>query len=207
MARTWKGAQAAALALSLCTGSVLAQANIVVNGSFEAGLASWSESNFLLQGFDFGIDSAAHSGSNAFFGGAVESLGFLSQSLATIAGNTYDVDFWLASDGFLPNQLQVAINGQTVLSRDDILLQPYAAYHTTFVASSAVSQLQFGLRNDSGLLHLDDVSVAAVPEPEISLMMALGLGALAFARRRRSFKHGAAQSDRHRRHSQPAKLT
>lgn len=184
MARTWKGAQAAALALSLCTGSVLAQANIVVNGSFEAGLASWSESNFLLQGFDFGIDSAAHSGSNAFFGGAVESLGFLGQSLATIAGNTYDVDFWLASDGFLPNQLQVAINGQTVLSRDDILLQPYAAYHTTFVANSAVSQLQFGLRNDSGLLHLDDVAVAAVPEPEISLMMAIGLGALAFARRR-----------------------
>jgi len=184
MARTWKGAHAAALALSLCSGSVLAQANIVVNGSFESGLASWSASNFLLQGFDFGIDSAAHSGSNAFFGGAIENLGFLSQSLATNAGSTYDVNFWLASDGFLPNQLRVVVNGQTILSRDDILLQPYAAYHTTFVANGTVSQLQFGFRNDSGLLHLDDVSVAAIPEPEISLMMALGLGALAFARGR-----------------------
>ena len=184
MARTWKGAQAAALALSLCSGSVLAQANIVVNGSFESGLAAWSTSNFLLQGFDFGIDSAAHSGSNAFFGGAIEGLGFLSQSLATTAGNTYDIDFWLASDGFLPNQLRVVVNGQTLLSRDDILLQPYAAYHTTFVANGAVSQLQFGFRNDSGVLHLDDVAVAAIPEPEISLMMAIGLGAVAFARRR-----------------------
>jgi hypothetical protein len=185
MARTWKkGAQVAALALSLCSGSVLAQANIVVNGSFESGLASWSTSNFLLQGFDFGIDSAAHSGSNAFFGGAIEGLGFLSQSLATTAGNTYNVDFWLASDGFLPNQLRVVVNGQAILSRDDILLQPYAAYHTTFVANGAVSQLQFGFRNDSGVLHLDDVAVAAIPEPEISLMMAIGLGAVAFARRR-----------------------
>jgi hypothetical protein len=184
MARTWKGAHAAALVLSLCSGSVLAQANIVVNGSFESGLASWSPSNFLLQGFDYGIDSAAHSGSSAFYGGAIEGLGLLSQSLATTAGNTYNVDFWLASDGFLPNQFRVVINGQTILSRDDILLQPYAAYHTTFVANSAVSQLQFGFRNDSGLLHLDDVSVAVVPEPEISLMMAIGLGALAFARRR-----------------------
>jgi hypothetical protein len=35
MARTWKGAQAAALALSLCSGSVVTQANIVVNGSVE----------------------------------------------------------------------------------------------------------------------------------------------------------------------------
>ena len=175
MARTWKGAHAVALALSLCSGSVLAQANIVVNGSFESGLAFWSPSNFLLQGFDYGIDSAAHSGSNAFFGGAIEGLGFLSQSLATTAGNTYDVDFWLASDGFLTNQFRVVVNGQTILSRDDILLQPYAAYHTTFMANGAVSQLQFGFRNDSGVLHLDDVSVAVVPEPEISLMMAIGL--------------------------------
>jgi len=94
----------------------------------------------------------------------------------------YNVDFWLASDGFLPNQLRVVLNGETILSRDDILLQPYAAYHTTFVASGALSQLQFGFRNDSGLLHLDDVSVAAIPEPEIGLMMAIGLGALALAR-------------------------
>jgi hypothetical protein len=162
----------------------LAQANIVANGSFESGLTSWSPSNFFLQGFDFGIDSAAHSGSNAFFGGAIEGLGFLGQSLATTAGITYNVDFWLASDGFLPNQLRVVVNGQTLLSRDDILLQPYAAYHTTFIANGAVSQLQFGFRNDSGLLHLDDVSVAVIPEPEISLMMAIGLGALAFARGR-----------------------
>jgi hypothetical protein len=47
MARTWKGAQAAALALSLCSRSVLAQANLVVNGSVESGPASWSVSDFL----------------------------------------------------------------------------------------------------------------------------------------------------------------
>jgi hypothetical protein len=184
--RPWKAAQVAgALAFSLWTGSALAQANIVVNGGFESGLASWSTAGFFAQGFDFGVDNAAHSGSNAFYGGAIDGLGFLSQSLPTNVGATYDVNFWLASDGFLPNQLRVVVNGQTVLSRDDLLLQPYGAFHTSFIATGASSQLQFGFRNDSGLLHLDDVAVAVIPEPDISLLMAVGLGALAVAQRRR----------------------
>ena len=84
----------------------------------------------------------------------------------------YDVDFWLASDGFLPNQLQVAVDGVPLLALDDILVQPYAARHASFVATSGSSVLQFGFRNDSGLLHLDDVRVAAIPEPAINLLMA-----------------------------------
>jgi hypothetical protein len=36
--------------------------NIVVNGGFESGLAGWSTSGFQIQGFDFGIDSFAHTG-------------------------------------------------------------------------------------------------------------------------------------------------
>ena len=186
MARAWKGAHTtAALALCMCASSVIAQANIVLNGGFESGLASWSTTSFFAQGFDFGIDNAAHTGSNAFFGGAVGELGFLSQTLPTTVGVAYDVNLWLASDGFLPNQFRVVVNGQTLFSRDDVFPQSYSAIHTTFVASTALSQLQFGFRDDSGVLHLDDVSVSAVPEPAVSALMAVGLGALALLRRRR----------------------
>jgi len=189
MKRPWAGAQAAGiLTLTLCAGPALAQANIVVNGGFESGLASWTTASFFAQGFDYGIANTAHSGTSAFFGGAIGELGFLRQTVATQAGVRYDVDFWLASDGFLPNQFQVAVNGVPLLNLDDIVVQPYSAGHASFVATSGPSALQFGFRNDSGLLHLDDVRVAAIPEPAINLLMAAGLGALALLRRRRGLK-------------------
>jgi len=173
---------AGALALSFCAAAAHAQANLVVNGSFESGLASWTTNGFLLQGFDYGIDNAAQSGSSAFYGGAIESLGYLNQTFATQAGQTYNVDFWLASDGFLPNRFQVLANGQILLDLEDILIQPYGARHTAFTAIGPTTQLQFGFRSDSGLLHLDNVTVA-IPEPETVVLLALGLGALAARRR------------------------
>ena len=177
---------AGVLAFSACAGAANAQVNVLVNGGFETGLASWTTSGFTLQGYDYGIDQAAHSGSNAFYGGAIGGLGFLSQSFASVAGQMYGIDLWLSSDGFLPNQFQVLVNGQTLLNREDILIQPYGLLHTSFVATGAMTQLQFAFRNDSGSLHLDDVNVAAIPEPTTTALMAAGLGALAFLRRRRA---------------------
>jgi hypothetical protein len=178
----WAARAAGAIALSL--GATIAHAqNLVLNGSFESGLTSWPTNGFLSQGFDYGIDNAAQSGSNAFYGGAIGALGFLNQTFATQAGQMYNVDFWLASDGFLPNRLQVVANGQVLLDREDILIQPYSALHTAFTANGQTTQLQFGFRSDSGLLHLDNVAVTAVPEPEMVVLLALGLGALAVRRR------------------------
>ena len=186
MRRPWARAKAAgALALTLCAGSALGQVNVIANGGFESGLSSWTTTGFFSLGFDYGVDNLAHSGTAAFFGGAIGALGFLQQSVATQPGTTYDIDFWLRSDGFLPNQFQVLVNGSVVLNRDDILLQPYGALHASFVASSAMTQLQFGFRNDSGFLHFDDVRVAAIPEPSIGLLMGAGLGVIAVLRRRR----------------------
>jgi hypothetical protein len=174
---------AGALALTLCAASAHSQASVIVNGSFESGLASWSTSGFTLQGYDYGIDNAAQSGTSAFYGGAIEGLGFLSQSFASVAGQRYDIDFWLASDGFLPNQFQVLASGQVLLDLQDILIQPYGAMHTAFTATGASTQLQFGFRNDSGALHLDNVTVAAIPEPTTLVLLAIGLGGLAIRRR------------------------
>jgi hypothetical protein len=186
MQRPWARSTAAgALALALCAGPALGQVNVVANGGFESGLASWTTSGFVLLGFDFGVDNFAHSGTAAFFGGAIDGLGFLQQSVATQPGTPYDVDFWLASDGFLPNRFQVIVDGNVVLDREDILLQPYGAVHTSFVATGALTQLGFGFRNDSGLLHFDDVRVAAIPEPSTIALMGAGLGVVAFLRRRR----------------------
>ena len=185
-----KAAGAVTLALGVAA-AAHAQANVLVNGSFETGLASWTTSGFTLQGYDYGTDSAAQSGASAFYGGAVGGLGFLSQSFASIAGQQYGIDLWLASDGFLPNRFQVVANGQVLLDLEDVLLQPYRAVHTAFTATGSLTQLQFGFRNDSGSLHLDSVTVTAIPEPTTVILLALGLGGLAI-RRRQMLSSGAA---------------
>src|SRR5438552_3035571 len=74
--------------------------NLVTNGSFESNLTGWTASGFASLGFDYGIDSTtAHTGTNSFQGGALDSLGFLSQTVSSVAGTSYNIDLWLASDG------------------------------------------------------------------------------------------------------------
>ena len=157
--------------------------NLLVNGSFESGLASWTTSGFTLEGYDYGIDGDAQSGANAFYGGGIEQLGFLRQTISSVAGQLYDLDFWLKSDGFLPNRFEVIANGQVLLNLEDVLLQPYGAKHVSFTGTGNSTVLEFGFRDDAGALHFDNVTVSAVPEPLTSALLVLGLGAIAARRR------------------------
>jgi hypothetical protein len=162
--------------------------NIVVNGGFESGLAGWSTSGFQLQGFDFGIDSFAHTGNSSFQGGAIESLGFLSQSLATTAGTAYNIHLWLASDGFFENEFQVLWNGQVVYDSTDLFPQGFTQIVVDPIATGPVTSLSFGFRDDSGFLHVDDISVravSAVPEASTFALILVGLAALGRIDRRR----------------------
>ena len=125
--------------------------------------------------------------SNSFKGGAIESLGFLSQGLTIVAGTAYNIDLWLASDGFFENEFRVLWNGQVVYDKTNIFPQGFAQIVIDPIASGAFSMLSFGFRDDSGFLHIDDVSVravAAIPEPSQLALIAVGLGFLAGAARR-----------------------
>jgi hypothetical protein len=182
MKRTWIVA-AAALAAGGLSGA--AQANILMNGSFESGLANWTTTGFIAQDFDFGIDNTSLNGMNAFYGGGIGEPGFLNQLLSTRPGQSYSVELWVLSDGFLPNQLQVLADGELLLQLDDLMApSSYTRYRAVFSASDATTELQFGLRNDSGFLHLDNLSVQTIPVPETSLLLSLGLAGLAAVNRR-----------------------
>ena len=192
--RFWRSGITVLAAALFAGATAAAPTNLVDNGGFESGLSGWSTSGFFAEGFDYGIDDQSHSGANAFYGGALDTPGFLSQSIATVSGQAYHLTLWLLSDGFLPNQFQVLVNGMVELDLADILLAPYQPVQLSFLATGATTLLDFGFRSDSGLLHVDDIVVSqVVPEPATAALLGLG-GALFLLRRRASAGRSTAGS-------------
>lgn len=125
-----------------------AQANLVVNGSFEDDLAGWAYSGaVLVNGEDFpsdGVKAAVFNYDN------VVPSGLISQSFATVPGTRYtlEFDYW----GWATPNLQrlgVQVAGNAVLISRALTAYgslPPVTYHTfkaNFVADSEVTTLTF----------------------------------------------------------------
>lgn len=177
-----------AVALMAVVAAPLAHAaGLVVNGDFESGsLSGWTQSG----NTDFsGVDPfAAHNGAfGAYFG--PEAAGSISQTLATVAGTSYKVDFWLElDDSAQPNLFSWTWSGAAQTpSFTNASEFGYTEFLATVVATGASTALSFSFTNPQSFWLLDDVSVtavtAAVPEPESIALMAAGLLVLLGRRR------------------------
>src|SRR6266404_9344680 len=94
------------MACMLVLGASAMAQNLVSNGGFETGnFAGWSQQgNTGFTGVAGCFSSTCpHSGSFQAYFGPIGSTGGINQTLATDAGSTYTVDFWLANDGGSPN--------------------------------------------------------------------------------------------------------
>ncbi len=97
-----------------------AHANLVLNGGFETGdFTGWTE----LGDPTYNIVWAGnpHSGFYAGLSGPVDVLGGISQSIATIAGHSYEVSFWLSSEQSLSgidNSFDFSFGGQSLFFAD-----------------------------------------------------------------------------------------
>lgn len=179
----------------------VAQASIVHNGDFEVGdFTDWAT---LPPPEDplFWVSGNPHSGEYAAWFGAVGTADEnIWQTFATIPGQTYELDFWLAHGASGPsNDFKVLWNGGELLNMVGASEFGYTHYLYVEVADSTSTTLRFSGRELLDFYYLDDVRVAALPSslqnvisnPEPTTCILLGSG-LALIRARRKSRSAAA---------------
>jgi len=106
--------------------------------------------------------------------GQVTTLAYLSQTLPTRSGEAYQLSFWLANlagqNGYTPNQFQVQWNtngsaAHTIFNQVDMGTFDWNNMVFTVVASTNITTLRFGFRNDNGFFTLDNVTLTPLGAP------------------------------------------
>jgi hypothetical protein len=169
--------------LGVQAGIAVAYNNLVQNGDFETGDLTWWSSTSINTNVD---NISPHSGLYSEYSGPVGSLGYLSQNIATMSGQTYMVNFWLQNlYGGTPSEFSVSWNGITQIDLVNSSDFPYTEFTFTAVAEGDSTPLIFGFRHDPDWFDLDDVTVTStVPEPATLLLFGTCLAGLAAIRRR-----------------------
>jgi len=157
--------------------------SIVMDGGFESGTAGsygpgaigdgWvvtAGTGAICNNDGSGCGNAgdAHSGDQMAFLDWSNSLDTITQTLTTVAGQTYTIDYFVA--GTQANFLEVTFGGSTLFDGTSptggVGSSDYVEYTYTATAMSTSTVLAFsGERSAGGEILLDDVSVSAVPEP------------------------------------------
>lgn len=196
---------AAALSASIASS---ANAALVINGGFEDGPATGGTFTTLFAGDTSITGWEVTAGSIDYIGGywqaaggthsidlAGVSLGTISQTISTIAGQWYEVSFFVSKnpDGGADERTGTVSFDGTILpfaysAPTSLADMNWVEYTYQFLATDSSTILSFAADPTAGCCYgpaLDEVAVAAVPEPSTWAMLLLGFGAVGYGLRRR----------------------
>jgi hypothetical protein len=141
----------------------LAGPNLVTNSSFEQGFAGWAFSADF-----FASDSVSHTGLSSAQTSCsgppciAPNGAYVGQTIATTAGASYDLSFWVAEDGGPQAALSVFWNGRQIAvvpdpapANTDFVQYTY----TNLAASGDSTVFELHGRQDAATLYFDDVAV------------------------------------------------
>ena len=141
---------------------------LIQNGGFETGdFSGWTFGgntfNTSVKGHQYPV--YPHSGNYFALLGDLGALAYLSQTVPTIAGQSYLLSLWMNSpDGVAPNEFNVSWNGNTLFDQANMPSTggwTNLQFIVTAIGNNTV--LQFGERDDNSFLGLDDVSLTPIP--------------------------------------------
>jgi PKD repeat protein len=140
--------------------------NLVNNGGFETGdFTGWTTTPASWRSLLLVYSDAPHTGSyaaNFLANGGEDDR--ISQTLSTVAGQSYDIKFWVANEspGTIKTHFAAAWNGGTFVELTDPPQFGFTLYQFTLVASGNFTVLEFSGQNYHSNIRLDDISVVEV---------------------------------------------
>jgi hypothetical protein len=157
--------------------------NLLQNGGFETG----NFSGWTLTGNTSGVTVATtvqgillnHSG---IYGAGLgpSTIGYLSQTLPTAAGSSYQVSFWLKSDGQLNNYFLATWNGATNFAQTNLPAVGWTNVTLLVTATNSQSVLRFGFFDAPSYIALDDISVTNLAVSGSPVFFETGAGGLGY---------------------------
>jgi hypothetical protein len=160
-------------------------ANLLVNGSFETGdFTGWTlggNTDPSAAGVQCGGGSFVRDGMCSAYSAAIGTPVTFSQTMSTVAGKAYEIDFWALFDGGNTSSFAATFGGTSL----DNLHNPTGTLNFTsdVVATGSSTTLTFSIRDDPGFIFLDAVNVSPIPEPATFGLLGLGMAAVAIRRR------------------------